>query len=75
MRKLASIQKIVDISPIEGADSIEVAQILGWKVVVKKGEFKIGDLVVYCEIDSILPEKPEFEFLRDRKFRIRTIKL
>ena len=35
MRKLASIQTVVDISPIEGADAIEVAQILGWKVVVK----------------------------------------
>ena len=38
-RKLASIQKILDIQPIEGADAIEVATILGWKVVVKKNEF------------------------------------
>jgi hypothetical protein len=75
MRKLASIQKITNLTPIEGADAIEVAQVLGWQVVVKKGEFSVGDLCVYCEIDSILPEKPEFEFLRTRKFRIRTIKL
>ena len=75
MRKLASIQKIIKIEPIEGADKIEKATILGWEVVVKKDEFKAGDLVVYCEIDSILPDKPEFSFLKDRKFRIRTIKL
>lgn len=75
-RKLASIQKIVAIKPIEKADAIEVAQVLGWECVVKKSEgFKVGDLVCYIEIDSIVPDKPEFEFLRDRKFRVRTIKL
>lgn len=74
-RKLASIQKIIGIRPIEGADKIEVCQVLGWECVVKKGEFKVGDLVVYCEVDSVLPERPEFEFLRERKFRIKTIKL
>jgi RNA ligase (TIGR02306 family) len=75
MRKLASIQRVIALRPIENADAIEVADILGWHVVVKKGEFKVGDLCVYCEIDSILPEREEFEFLRPRKFRIRTIKL
>ncbi len=74
-RKLASVQKIIGIRPIEGADKIEVCQVLGWECVCKKGEFKVEDLVVYCEIDSIMPEKPEFEFLRERKFRIKTIKL
>ena len=76
MRNLASIQRIVSLSPIEGADKIEKAVILGWEVVIaKKDNFKVGDLVIYCEVDSILPDKPEFEFLRERKFRIKTIKL
>ena len=74
-RKLAHIELIESLSPIEGADKIEVAQVLGWQCVVKKGEFNIGDKVVYIEVDSVMPEKPEFEFLRDRKFRIKTIKL
>jgi hypothetical protein len=75
-RKLASVQRIVSITPIMGADAIEKATVLGWEVVVaKKDKFKVGDLVVYCEIDSILPYRPEVEFLRERKFRIRTIKL
>lgn len=74
-RKLASIQVIEKVSPIEGADAIEVAKVLGWHVVIRKGEFKEGDSVIYCEIDSVLPDKPEFEFLRARKFRIKTIKL
>jgi hypothetical protein len=75
-RKLASIQKILNIEPIPGADAIEKATVLGWEcVIAKRDNFKIGDLVVYIEVDSIVPEKPEFEFLRDRKFRVRTIKL
>lgn len=75
MRKLASIQKIKALEPIEGADAIEVATVLGWQLVVKKGEFKVGDYVVYCEIDSIMPDRPEFEFLKPRGMRIRTIRL
>jgi RNA ligase (TIGR02306 family) len=74
-RKLASLQKVLDIQPITGADAIECLSILGWKVVAKKGEFKVGDLVVYCEVDSVLPERPEFEFLRKAHFRIKTIRL
>ena len=75
-RKLAHIEIIEDIKPIEGADKIEVAKILGWEcVIAKKDNFKGGDMVVYIEVDSILPEKPEYEFLRDRKFRVKTIKL
>lgn len=74
-RKLASIQKVVKVDPIEKADRVEKVTVLGWEVVCKKGEFKAGDLVVYCEVDCIMPDKPEFEFLRERKFRIRTIKL
>jgi len=74
-RKLASLQIIDSLSPIDGADRIERAKVLGWQVVVKKDEFKVGDLIIYCEIDSLLPEKPEFEFLRPRKFRIKSMKL
>lgn len=74
-RKLATIQRISKISPIENADSVAVASVLGWKVVVRKDEFREGDLIVYCEIDSVMPPKPEFEFLKERKYRVRTIKL
>ena len=63
-RKLASIQKVKAIKPIEGADKIEIVQILNWDCVAKKGEFKEGDLVIYFEIDSLLPDIPAFEFLR-----------
>ncbi len=77
MRNLATIQKIEELNLIPGADAIETASILGWKVVVKKGEFVYpdDDICVYCEIDSLLPEREEFEFLRSKKFRISSIKL
>lgn len=75
MRKLASIQKILALEPIEGADAIVKATVLGWQLVVKKEEFQVGDLCVYCEVDCLMPERPEFEFLRPRGMRIRTIRL
>lgn len=74
-RKLASIQRVVSLSPIPGADRIVKAVILGWECVVKKDEFKEGDLCVFFEVDSILPQRPEFEFMRERKFRVKTIRL
>lgn len=75
MRKLASIKTISDIIPIEGRDRIVLAIIDGWSVIVKKDEFKIGDKCVYVEIDSVLPEKPEFEFLSKNNYRIKTMKM
>jgi RNA ligase (TIGR02306 family) len=68
-RKLASVRIVNEIIPIDGADSIELAKIDGWQVVVKKGEFQVGDMCAYFEIDSFLPEKPEFEFLRKSSFK------
>lgn len=74
-RKLAHVEIIKNLRPIPNADKIEIAEVLGWECVVKKEEFNIGDIIVYVEVDSIMPEKPEYEFLRDRKFRVKTIKL
>ena len=75
MRKLASIKKIDKLIPISGKDRIVLATIDGWSVIVQKEQFSEGDLCVYCEIDSVLPEKPEFEFLRSKNFRIKTMKM
>lgn len=69
MRKLASIQRIWNIEPIEGADRIELAHVLGWQCVVNKGQFRTMDLAVYFEVDSFLPIAPEFEFLRASSYR------
>ena len=83
-RALAYVVEINDIIPIKDADKIETAVIKGWKVVVRKDQFKAGDKAIYFEIDSFLPIKPKFEFLRSssyRKlgeiegFRLKTIKL
>jgi len=84
-RKLATVKKITNILPIEGADMIELATVGGWNVVVGKDVgHKVGDMVVYCEIDSFLPIRDEFEFLRKSSFkkmgeqegfRLKTIKL
>lgn len=82
MRKLATVRRIDEINPIENADAIEVATIGGWKVVVKKGQLQAGELAIFFEIDSFLPDEPVYEFLKNKKtldgregYRLRTIKL
>ena len=73
--KEATIQKILDVCPHNNADALAIAKVLGWQIVVKKGEFKAGDLCIYITIDSIVPETPTFEFLRNKNFRIKPIRL
>ncbi len=84
-RKLASVQRALEILPIEGADAIELVSINGWQCVTKKGEFSVGDLGIFLEIDAVPPDNSTFQFLwtakdgsvppRPEKFRIRTKKL
>lgn len=82
MRKLVTLRKVSELTPIEGADMIELAKVDGWECVVKKGEFQEGDWGIYFEIDSMIPHKDWCNHLFknqkdiDRGFlRIRTIKL
>jgi RNA ligase (TIGR02306 family) len=84
MRKLATVRKISEIRPIEGADAIELAIVGGWQTVIKKNEYRVGDLAVYCEIDSWIPTtlapflskgKEPREFNGVKGERLRTVKL
>lgn len=83
-RKLASIQQVAEIKPIEGADRIVAYRIKGWWVVDSKDKYEVGDYVVFCEVDSWIPhelapflskgkEPREFEGVKGE--RLRTIKL
>lgn len=77
-RKLTTIQLVGEVNPIPGAEFIEVVSVLGWHVVVRKGQFKTGDYCVFCEVDSVLTRAPWNEFLfKDDKtlFRVKTIRL
>lgn len=113
-KRLAYTVKIKDVKPIEGADKIELAQVMDYTIVVKKNEFQPGDIALYIEVDSVLPDGldpalkqkyknikngkdlpeatndeikaalaavqeqsryPYFEFLRDKKFKIKSMKL
>jgi len=74
-RSLVTIQRIKSLTPIEGADFIELAEVMGWRAVTRKGEFQVGDLCAYFEVDSILPEQEVFEFMRPRKHRVKSMRL
>ncbi len=80
IRPMATIQRIAELNPIPDADRIEVATVLGWKVVVKKNEFKVGDLAVFFEVGSILPRTEWSEFLfkpgsEDKTVRLKSVRL
>lgn len=51
------VHKLTDLRPIENADSIELALINDWPLVVRKGEYQVGDLVVYFPNESVLPDE------------------
>lgn len=73
-RELCYIIKISEIRPIAGRDRVECAVVGGWTVMVRKGQFKPGDLGIYLEIDSRAPEKEPFMFLESKHFKIKTQK-
>ena len=74
-RALAYIVNVDDVKPIEGADNIELACVGGWRVIVNKQQFNPGDEAVFFEIDSLVPETEWSEFLRPRKFKVKSYKL
>lgn len=71
----ASIQKIISVEKHPGADSLDIVGVLGYKCIVKRDSWKIGDLCVLIEPDTILPDKPWAAFYKARSSRIRAIKL
>lgn len=73
-RELAYVVKVDEIRPIEGADRVEIAVVNGWHIMVRKDQFKPGDLAVYFEIDSKVPAKEPFMFLEGKHFKIKTQK-
>lgn len=76
-RALAHIQTISNIEPIPNYDRVELATVLGWKCIINKGDgMKVGDKVVYFEVDSKVPENDErFAFLEKRHYKIKTLKM
>jgi RNA ligase (TIGR02306 family) len=71
VRHLATIQEITNLAPIEGADKVVRASILGWNCVVKKDEFQMNGKCIFIEPDAVLPPRPEFDFLKEHKYRIK----
>src|SRR6266404_1974654 len=85
-RKLASVRRIAGIDTIPNSDNLMCVTVDGWKLVSnKENNFQVGELVIYFEVDSFLPVREEFEWLRKSSFktvpglgegfRIKTIKL
>ena len=74
-RELAYVVAIDEIRPIESYDRVEYARVGGWWVIVRKDQFKVGDLAIYIEVDSRVPEQEPFMFLDKRGFKVKTLKM
>ena len=74
-RELAYIVRIDEIKPIPNYDRVEHARVGGWWVIVKKDQFQVGDLAIYIEVDSKVPEKEPFMFLEKKHFKVKTQKM
>jgi RNA ligase (TIGR02306 family) len=75
MSKVATVEQIFNIRKHPNADALEIGNVLGWQVVCKSGVYRDGDKVIYVNIDSVLEERPEYEFLRSKNFRIKPVRL
>lgn len=73
-RELCYLARVDDIKPIEGRDRVECAVVGGWTLMVRKDDFKPGDIGIYFEVDSRTPETPPFEFLASKKYKIKVQK-
>ncbi len=74
--KLATIEKILEITPHPNADSLDLVKVLGWTCISNKSNgFKVGDLIVYIRTDTVVADRPEYEFLRNKNFRVKPIRL
>ena len=75
-RELAYVVLIDGIEPIPGYDRVEHAIVGGWRVIVQKDQFKVGDPAIYFEIDSRVPSDKEcFAFLEKRHYKVKTLKM
>ena len=76
VRELAYVVLVDGIEPIPGYDRVEHALIGGWRVIVQKDQFKVGDPAIYFEIDSRVPKDKEcFAFLEKRNYKVKTLKM
>ena len=74
-RELAYVTLIDNIEPIIGSDNCECVIVSGWHIMVRKGQFNVGDLAIYFEIDSKVPStNPAFAFLEKRNYKVKTQK-
>ena len=81
-RKLATVQRVKSLEPIFHPKDASLTTLnlitfedIAWQCVTKCGEFDVGDLAIYIEISTVVPEHPVFEFLRSKKFKVKTVRL
>jgi RNA ligase (TIGR02306 family) len=79
LNSVCYVTTVTELKPIDGADRIELAVINGWNCIVKRGQYKVNDLVVIATTDAVIPQELSdelnvTEYLRKGQ-RVRTVRL
>ena len=54
---IAPVAQIEQIEPHPNADRLELATVLGWQMIIPKGQYQVGSKIVYIPIDTIVPQE------------------
>jgi len=69
---------IASVEKHPNADRLDLVKVKDWQCIVGRDNFKVGDLIVFCPIDSIIPsnliEEYKLEYLK-KDGRVKTVKL
>lgn len=73
--KLASIELIHTVTKHPNADALDIVGVLGYKAIVKRDQYKVGDLIVFIQPDTVLPDAPWAAFYKSKSSRVKAVKL
>ena len=73
--KLASIEVIKEVKTHPNADKLDVVKVLGYEAIVPRDKYKVGDLIVFIQPDTVLPDLPWAQFYKAKSNRVKAIRL
>lgn len=73
--KLATIETIKEVNKHPNADVLDIVKVKNYNCIVGRDSFKVGDLCVFIQPDTVLPDIPVFELFNKRSNRVKAIRL
>lgn len=67
MEHRVEVVKVKEVLPHPAADRLEIINAFDYPTIVKKGDFRPGDLGAFVPVDSVVPFTPYWEFVHGAK--------